>query len=157
MRALKISLYLGAVLLLQTVLLPRFSFFGVVPDLVLVTVVFYAVLLERTPATLLSALIGFLQDVLTWPFYLNTIIKTVAGAAVQTLRERFVGDEYTLIVGLVALLTPLSVLVEGATLHFVFQREFSLFYFVFRLVAETLYNLLLVPLLYPLVQVTLDE
>ncbi|MFA4844457.1 MAG: rod shape-determining protein MreD [Candidatus Margulisiibacteriota bacterium] len=157
MRAFKIGLYLSAVLLLQTVILPRFNFLGVVPDLVLVTVVFYAVLLERTPATLLSALAGFLQDILACPFYLNTIIKTITGAAANTFRERFMGDEYTLIAGLVALFTPLSVLAEGLTLHFIFHREFSLWYFIFRLVAETVYNLILVPLLYPLVRVTLDE
>jgi rod shape-determining protein MreD len=157
MRALKIGLYLGAVFLLQTVILPRFSFLGVVPDLVLVTVVFYAVLLERTPATLLSALAGFLQDVLTAPFYLNTIVKTVAASAVSTFRARFIGDEYTLIAGLVALCTPLSVLAEVLTLHFIFQREFSLWSCLFRLVAGTVYNLILVPLLYPLVRVILDE
>lgn len=157
MRVFKIGLYFSAVLLLQTVISPHFSFFGVVPDLILVTVVVYAVLLDRTPATLWSALGGFMQDVFSFPFCLNTIIKTIVGASVGAIRERFIGEEYSLVIGLVAFFTVFSVLAEGLTIHYLWHRDFSPFYFFGRLIAETVYNLILVPLFYPLARVTIDE
>lgn len=157
MRAFKVGLYFSVVLLLQTVLSPHFSFLGVGPDLILVTVVIYAVLLDRTPATFWSALGGFLQDVLSFPGCLNTIIKTIVGASVGAIRERFIGEEYSLIIGLVAFFTVFSVLAESLTIHYLWHRDFSPGYFLGRLIAETAYNLILVPLFYPLARVTLDE
>ena len=74
MRFFKVCLYLAAVIILQTVFFPRLGFFGVSPDLILVSVIALAVLAERTPATLFAAAAAFIQDLLlAGCFFHNTV------------------------------------------------------------------------------------
>jgi len=156
MRFFKTVLYILAVLVLQTVVFPRLNFMGVIPDLFLVSVVAFAVLAERTPATnhdgswpvtLFSAFSAFLQDVLSTGIYFNTILKVVIGNVVCSIKERFIGDEYFLAAGMVLIFSPLYLFLTDGVIHFHFL------YFVFRVVATTIYNLLMVLLLFPIVKV----
>lgn len=142
MRYLKILLYLLAVLLLQTVVLPRLNFFGVIPDLFLVSAIVFAVLEERTPATLFSASAGFIQDLFSAGVYFNTIVKIMASNLVSSIKEEFMGDEYQLATVLVVLFTPAILIIEGLL------NAPAPYYFVFRMIATTLYNLLVFPLAY---------
>lgn len=158
MRFFKTVLYILAVLVLQTVVFPRLNFMGVIPDLFLVSVVAFAVLAERTPATnhdglwpvtLFSAFSAFLQDVLSTGIYFNTIFKVVIGNLVCSIKEKFIGDEYFLAAGMVLVFTPLYLVIEGV----IFYKHFHFFHFVFRVVGSTIYNLLMVPLIFPMVKV----
>ena len=130
---------------MQTVFFPRLGFFGVSPDLILVSVIALAVLAERTPATLFAAAAAFIQDLLLAGFFLNTIIKPVIGNIVSSVKEEFMGDDYSLTAGMVALFTPLFILFEAAFFYFFFQKQSDALALVFRLAAETGYNLILVP------------
>jgi rod shape-determining protein MreD len=145
---LKILLYLLAVLLLQTVVLPRLNFFGVIPDLFLVSAIVFAILEERTPATFFSAAAGFIQDIFSFGAYLNIVVKVMASNIVSSLKEEFMGDEYQLAAGLVALFTPAILIMEGLFFYFWSAEVSAPLYFIFRLIAATLYNLLVFPLVY---------
>jgi rod shape-determining protein MreD len=140
---------------LQTTVAARLNFRGVAPDLVLVSIIAFAVLEERPRATFFAFAASLLQDVLSVGIYLNTIIKTLVSTIISTLKERFGGEEYSLVVALVAIFTPLYVLTEGLILYFFFQKTVSHFYLLFKVVVATVYNLILVPLLFPLLKLAI--
>ncbi|MDD5594106.1 MAG: rod shape-determining protein MreD [Candidatus Margulisbacteria bacterium] len=152
MRFFKSALYILAVIVAQTVIFPRLNFFGVIPDLVLVSAVAFAVVAERTPSNIFSAVISLIQDILSTGIYINTLVKVIAANAINSVKEGFAGDEYALTAGMVALLTPIQLLAEGAILYFFWERQFSPAYFIFKLLAATIYNLMLVPLIFPLIK-----
>ena len=156
MRFIKYGLYILAILVLQTVIFPRLNFFGALPDLVLVSVIAGAIAGEALPSNVFAAALALSQDLLAAGPYLNTIIKIIVNNIAGRLHDGFVGDDYALAAGLVALFTPLQAIVEGLIVYFFFGRQFSPAYFVFRLAAETVYNLLLLPLIFPLVKALND-
>jgi rod shape-determining protein MreD len=151
MRFVKIVLFLLSVIVLQTVAAARFNFLGVFPDLVLISVIIFSVLEEEIPAVILAALFGFAQDLLTGGIYINTLLKTSLCLAINIIKERFSGEENTLIYGLTATVSPLFIIISGVV-QLVGGARLDLFYFIFTLFAGTLYNLLLVPLLLPLIR-----
>ena len=140
------------ILVLQTVIFPRFSFYGVMPDLVLVSVIAFAVFNERTPATVFSGAAGFLQDILSAGPYLNTVIKVLVCSVVGMAKERFMGDEYPMLAALVAIFTPLIVLAQWLMLYFLFGKHLDCSRLFFFILAGTLYNILMVPILVPAVR-----
>ena len=152
MRFLKIVLSVLGILLLQTVVFPRLNFFGVMPDLVLVSAIVFAVFEERNPATLFSAGVGFLQDLFSTGGYYNTLIKVVAGNVISNIKDEFAGEEYSFAVTLVAVFTPIIFAVQGAFFFFFLDKHFSWSYLIFKLVFGTAYNLILLPVLFPLVK-----
>jgi len=152
MRFLKLAAYMLAVIILQTVIFPRLSFMGAYPDLILVSVIAFAVLAERNTATLFSGYLAFLQDVFSAGIYVNTIFKVIVSNVVCSLKEEFIGNEYSLTAGLVAALTPLILLTQAGIMFFFFEKDLSWSYLVFSLAATTIYNLLMVPLLFPVVK-----
>jgi len=157
MRFLKLFLYILTILVLQTVIFSRLNFMGVSPDLALVSVIIFAVLEERSPSTLFAAAISFVQDCLSVGPYLNTAFKTVISNVISSVRERFVGDEYSFAAGMVAIFTPAYILAEVFFLYFVFQKEIGLLHLVIKIAVGTIYNLLLVPLLFPAVKAVVHE
>lgn len=152
MRSLKTVGYILAVIVLQTVVFARLNFLGVMPDLVLVSVIAFAVLGDRTPSNLFSASSSLIQDLLATGPYVNTIINLVVSNIVNSVKEGYSGDEYSLMLGLVALFTPLQLMSEGALAYFFFGRQFGLLYFIFKLFVGTLYNLVLAPILFPVIK-----
>lgn len=152
MRFIKIAFYVLVIIVLQTVIFSRLSYLGVVPDLVLVSVIAFAIREERRPATFFSAAAGFLQDIFSAGIYLNTIIKVLVSNAVSTVKEEFLGDEYSLMASMVAFFTPLVLVVEAAVFYFLFKTDLNIFQLLFRMVAATICNLLLVPILFPIVK-----
>jgi len=152
MRLVKTVGFIIAVLVLQTVVFARLNFLGVMPDLVLVSVIAFAVLGERTPSNLFAAGLALVQDLLSAGLYLNTAIKLVAGNVAGGVKENYSGDDYSLTVSLVALFTPVQLVCEGLVIYFFFAGRFSPVYFAFKLFCATIYNLLLVPLVFPVVK-----
>ena len=148
MRWLKLLFLLAAVVALQTALFSRFRFFGAAPDLVLVAVIIAAVLDQGMTAVLFAAAAGLCQDVLSIGPYLNLLTKTLAAGAITLLRRSFLGDECSLIAGLVAALTPLLMLLELAGVPAA-GRVAEPLPLAGRIALSTLYSLLLVPLLLP--------
>lgn len=136
---------------MQTVIFPRLAFWGVMPDLILVSVIAFTVLNEEAPSTLFSAVSAFLQDLLSTGIYINTMIKVLVGAIVSRVKEEFAREEYSLIAGLVALLTPVLMLLEWAFYHFFFGIRYAPLSMFFKIAVTTIYNLVLVPLVLPVV------
>lgn len=158
MRPVKTAFFILAVIILQTVVFARLNFLGVVPDLILVSVIAFAVTAEHLPANIFSGAIAFLQDLLAGGFYLNTIIKVVAANVVSAVKAGFVGDDYALAAGLTALFTPIHLVIEGAVYYFFLAKQFSFFFFIFKVFVATIYNLLLAALVFPVVrEINRDE
>lgn len=147
-----ILIYILAIAVLQTVVFSRLAFLGVIPDLVLVSAIVFAVVQQRTPATLFAAGAAFIQDLLSAGIYLNVIIKTIASSVVGGIREKFVGDEYKFAAGMVAAITPVCVLAEGLILFFIFQKQVSPFFMLLKMIFSTLYNLILLPAIFPVIK-----
>ena len=151
MRFVKIALFLLGVIVLQTVAGARLNFLGVFPDLILVSVIIFSVLEAETPAVVIAALFGFAQDLLARGIYANMLLKTLLCLAINIIKERFSGNENTLIFSLTAIVSPLFIIISGIS-QLVGGARLDLFYFIFTLLAGTLYNLLLALLLLPLIR-----
>ena len=148
-RALKLSLLVLALVVVQTTLLARLNFFGVMPDLSLVAVIIYASLSPRQFANVFAAGAGLIQDALATGIYIHTLLSVLLSNIICNLKEGYIGDDYRFVLGLVLVVSPCAILLESAYQLFVLKHLFSPYYFVFRLIAGTGYNLLFVPLLYP--------
>ena len=151
MRFVKIALFLLGVIVLQTVAAARLNFLGVFPDLILVSVIIFSVLEAETPAVVIAALFGFAQDLLARGIYANMLLKTLLCLAINIIKERFSGNENTLIFSLTAIVSPLFIIISGIS-QLAGGARLDLFYFIFTLLAGTLYNLLLALLLLPLIR-----
>lgn len=134
------------------VVLPRLNIFGVVPDLVLVTVIIYVIKADAGKATLFSALFGFLQDLLSAGAFINTILKVLAAAVIVRVKENYLGDEFSLVLSSVALLSGIYVIIETLLIWLVWQGNFSIWALLFRIIVSAAYNTLLVPLVYPVLK-----
>ncbi|MFH1347134.1 MAG: rod shape-determining protein MreD [Candidatus Margulisiibacteriota bacterium] len=157
MRLIKITLYLLAILVLQTVVFARLNFFGAVPDLVLVSVIIFAVLQERSAAILFAAAAGFVQDILSFGVYINVVSKVLASTLVTVIKESYRVDEYSLAAGLVAILTPSLLVAEGVIFYFVSGRQIDIQHLLISVILATIYNLILVPVLLPVARKILHD
>lgn len=156
MRTFKLILFLLALLLIQTVLLPFVTFFGAMPDLFLVAVVIYTVQAEKGTSTFFAAGAGFLQDLFSAGFYVNTLSKVVISLLVGGIGDEVVGDARSFSASMVAIITPLYLIVEGLVIYFG-GHHFSVFYYLLEILLTTLYNLALVPVIYFLMQKATGE
>ncbi|MFC1540514.1 rod shape-determining protein MreD [Candidatus Margulisiibacteriota bacterium] len=150
MRLLKFGSYVLLVLALQTVVFARLNLFGAAPDLVLISVILFAVLEDRKNALLFAAGAAFLQDILGHGIYLNMVVKLLVGYLVSSIKEGFAGDELFQAIGSTAVFTPLALLAEGVVYYLFFGRQIDVLAFAASLVLSTFFNVLLVPILFPL-------
>jgi len=157
MRRLKIFLYFLVILSLQTVVLARISLFGYVPDLVLVSVVAFAILNQPVPSIFFAAFGGLLQDLLGFALYLNIASKVTASALTETLKESFGGGEQMQALVLVAIFTPCSVLFNAWADFYFYSSSIGIAYILLSIILTTLYNLAMVPLIFPIIQGWLNE
>lgn len=156
MKFVKIGFYIVLISILQTIVFPRFNYFGVVPDLFLVSVIIFAVLRKESDALFFAFAVGFLQDLLLHGPYLQTISKIVAAFASNKIKSEFWGDEYSLAAGMVAFLSVTFMLLEIGYC-FIISRNLSLTFLLFFLSARTVFNLLMVPFLFPIMARIVDE
>jgi rod shape-determining protein MreD len=152
MRLLKLGLYILFILALQTVVFARLNIWGAAPDLILVSVIIFAVQEERKNTILFAAAAALLQDILSHGIYMNTVMKILIGYLVSSIKEGFAGEEFFLAAGSVAVLTPLALLVEGAVFYFFFSKPVDVPGLVTTMFLATIYNLVLVPVLFPLIR-----
>lgn len=148
MRTFRWALYVLCLLVLQTVIFPRLNLFGIYPDSLLVAVVVFAAIAQRSPALVFAGSLGFLQDILSVGYYINTIIKVVAGLIVANINQEFVGDKSRLALGLTALISPAAVLLESLFYGSFLGADLDVWFSLFKLVIQTGMNLLLVPVLF---------
>jgi rod shape-determining protein MreD len=129
------------------------NFFGIVPNLLLVLVIILTVL-EEEPITslLLAALAGLAQDALASGPYLNTGVLVMTATLISLIKQSYTNDEYSFIAGLVALFTPLSLIVEAVLLSCFLDRTIVWPELFLNLVLGTLYNVILVPVCLPLLR-----
>lgn len=155
MRWLKIGLYILLILVLQTVVFARLNFWGAVPDLVLVSVIIFAVLdkgrVKAENALLFATGSGFLQDILSHGIYMHTISKVIICSLVRYIKESYVGNEYFLVVGMVAIFTPLTLVAEAGVFYFLYKQSLSISYMFSIILLTTIYNLIMVPIFSPLI------
>lgn len=153
MRWFKILLYIIVILILQTVILPRLNFFGVIPDLILVSVVIFSIQAEAPLALTFALSLGLVQDSFAGGLYLNAILKVILSAVVVRLKEKYLGNEREFTFGLVAVLTPVYLISEALIYLFFFHQSVGTFgSFILRLVFSTLYNLIMAALLRSLIR-----
>ena len=153
MRLFKIIVYLLIILALQTVVFARLNFFGVTPDLILVSVIIFSVFSNSRNAILFAAASGFLQDILATGLYLNTLVKVLAATVVSIFRESFLGNEHSLAAGMVILLTPATLLFEALVYYYFLGLELNAMFLFMNIFVGTVYNLLLLAILFPIVKV----
>ncbi len=152
-----IVLYTLLILVLQTVVFPRLSIFGAFPDLILVSVVLFAVLEEQPRSTFFAAGTGFLQDVFSYGIYTNTIFKIVVCSLVGKIKESFIGNEYSLVAGLVVVFTPLVLIFERGIQAIFFKAQIDLLHLFFMIILTTIYNLVMVPIFSPIMKRILQK
>ena len=152
MRWFLIVFYILFIAVLQTVVFARLSVFGVSPDLILVSVVGFAVLDQKQRSTVIAAGAGFIQDILSFGVYLHTITRVVISSLISAVKESFAGSEYFLAAVFVALFTPLALVVEGGFHAFFGGRHIDLIPLLSSILIATLYNLLMVPFLFPIIK-----
>ncbi|MFH1386081.1 MAG: hypothetical protein ABIH50_00230 [bacterium] len=148
MRLFKIAAFILGLFVLQTVILARLNLFGLMPDLVLVAVVIFAVFEERAPATVFAATLSLLQDLMSAGILLNTIIKVVISNIISGTRAGLSGDEFSFSLSMTALFSPVFIIARLIILN----NAISPVYFIVQLVGGTLLNMAFVFLLFPLVK-----
>jgi rod shape-determining protein MreD len=152
MRFIKIGLYILIILVLQTIVFSRLSFFGAAPDLVLVSVVIFAIRKEREKSNLFAAGSALLQDILSFGIYINTILKLVVSSVIGAVKEGLVSDEATLAAGFVLVFTPLTLFLKAGAAFFFFGRPVDLYHLVFIIFFSSVYNLIMIPILLPVLK-----
>ena len=91
--AVRHALLLCLAFVLQTTWIPHIQIVGIVPDLVLLLVVFIALTSGHLQATIFGFAIGLCQDTFApTELGLNALINAVAGFGVGVTRGRFVAD-----------------------------------------------------------------
>ncbi len=145
-------LYALLVIVLQSVVFARLNIFGVSPDLVLVSVISFAILEKRERATLFAAGSGFMQDLLSFGAYLHTITRVAVSSLVGILKEGFLGNEYSMAALFVAFFTPLILIIEGGWHALFGGRPLDLMHLASTIFVATLYNLILVPIIFPILK-----
>lgn len=157
MHRLRLGIYLLVILIFQSVIFTRLNLFGVAPDLVLVSVVIIAVLDKWQRALTFAALSAFLQDIFTYGIYLNLILKVIACVLISGIKENLWGGQTSMVFLLVAACTPLIMLAETLILVFFFGRPFLFTHILINIVLGTFYNLVLVPVLLPIMRILIRE
>jgi rod shape-determining protein MreD len=147
-----LPLYILVVLVVQTVVFPRLNILGASPDLILVSVILFSILNQRDKSIVFAAGTGILQDILSFGAYINIISKVFVAFIVGMLKESFMGDELQFGLLLVLVFTPLSLFVEMGFFSFFNLREISLNSLYLDIVLITIYNLVMVPVLFPFIK-----
>jgi len=152
MRLILILTYVIFLVVLQSVVFSRLHFFGVSPDLILVSIICFAVLEKSERAVVFAAGSAFLQDVLSFGIYLHTITRVAISWIINSVRGSFAGNEYFLAAVFVFLFTPLALVVESG-FHSIFGgRPFDIGHLLFTILVATFYNLFMVPVLFPILR-----
>ncbi len=152
MYLLLIVIYALLMIILQTVVFARLNFFGISPDLILVSVISFAVLGGRSKATLFAAGSSFVQDVLSFGIYMHTITRVVVCSLVSSVKGSFAGSEYSLTAGLVVFFTPVILIIEGGFYWLFSGRPIDIGQLLFTILIATFYNLFMVPIIFPIVK-----
>lgn len=148
-RAIIIFLAFFISLILQTTILPLLQVWGIVPDLLLILIVFNALFSNYLVGGLIGFLVGFLQDLLTGRFLgLCAFSGLVAGWLVGEIEGKFFKENP---------LVPI-ILVFGATIVYDLvyflgrglcgSLPLSLSQMVWAILLEAVYNMVLAFLLY---------
>ncbi len=135
-------------IVLQSVVLPRLTFLGAVPNLILVSIIVFSIVNEKQKPIYFAAALGFLQDILSEGIYLYTITYVIVATILINIKDNFVGNEFRFILGSVAIITPLALLFEITVLYLFCEELFSFFYIFKILLLTTIYNLILVPIVW---------
>jgi len=152
MRLLIIAIYVVLVIVLQSVVFARLNLFGVSPDLVLISVVSFAVLQNRGKATVFAASAAFLQDILSFGVYLNTVTRVLISALANNIKDSFAGNEYALTIGLVLFLTPVVMLLESGFYVFFQGRQVDPLWLLPTIALAAFYNMALSLFIFPVVK-----
>ncbi|MFC1559744.1 rod shape-determining protein MreD [Candidatus Margulisiibacteriota bacterium] len=151
----KFVVLLISTLIVQTVLMPYLKVFGVAPDLLLVVVTISAIAMGRKYGVIVGAIAGFLQDIFSSTVYIHTISKIMVGYIIGFIKENVLGGEEAISAVTVFLVSIISAVIDVVMLYFFVGRPTSTFYYVLlTIVIYSFYNIISVPVFYPIMKAT---
>jgi len=137
-------------LIVQTVLMPHFKVFGVVPDLLLILVVISAIVLGRRYGIAVGVVAGFMQDILSSTVYVHIISKALIGYSIGFIKENILGAEEAISTVTVSIVSFISAVIDISFLYFFIGKPVStIFYMLATIIIYSLYNMAITPLIYP--------
>jgi rod shape-determining protein MreD len=132
MKGLKLFAGLLFLFLLQTLIFPKISFYGVVPDLFFVVMVVLVVQTGLPRGFFYAFCLGLLQDFLSSPYYIHTLGLLGFAFVVVWVRDRFSGKAAFAAWFWAGLLTPLYIWSLCIILHVFYGISFALWGIFFR-------------------------
>ncbi len=152
MRFLLLTVYVLLITVLQTVVFSRLQIFGVSPDLFLVSVIIYAVFETGSRSLGVALLFGLIKDLLSFGSYFNAFTKVLVALVINLSKEKFVWNKLLLCLSFVLIISPVLFVFQGI-LSFNDQiNEIIWAQFILKTSIATVYNLLSVFMLYPIVK-----
>lgn len=147
-----LSLYVLLITVLQTVVFSRLQIFGVSPDLFLVSVIICAALDKGGRSFGFALVLGLIKDLLSFGSYFNVVTKLLVAAMINLSKEKFVWNKFLLCLSFVLVISPALFAIEGIMIMSNRVNEIIWAQFIFKTFIATIYNLLAVFMLYPLVK-----
>lgn len=137
---------------LQSALFSRLIILGVFPDILLVSIVVFSVILPYQKGLMLSGLAGFLQDISSNFMYFNLFFKAIISTLINVVKDNYDADPLQLAFICVAVVTPLSLLIEVVVLNLIFGSHINIIFLIKSMFLKTIYNLILTPFIYNLLK-----
>ena len=145
-------------LVVQTVFIPYVRLFGVIPDLLLVMVAISSILAGRRYGVIVGALAGVFQDIFSSTVYVHTISKIIIGYIIGFIKENILGGEEAISAVIVFIVSVIASVIDISLLYFFMGRSVSSAYYIFiTIIIYSFYNIVFVPVLYPMIKSAVVE
>lgn len=130
-------------LIFSSTVLQAFSFFGSTPEILLITVMLYSMILQKKEAIILALAIGVLADILYGPSLgVNTIAFGLIACIISWMSAHF--SQYSIVTSILSLIASvilyygivyiLLLLFQDAMPWMIYLRRFNLQYLIINLV-----------------------
>ena len=151
MRIFKFAAYLLVIVFIQTVFLARLNLWGAIPDLVLTSIIIYAVLNEIESTAVFAFAAAFMQEALSIGPYIGMLTKLLSAVFINIFKDSFMDDKYLASFYFVAAFTPLTLIAEAIVLFYFYGRPIFLLPLLGTVISSTVLNTLTVFILYPVI------
>lgn len=93
------------------------------PDLYLIFMILVAVNSSPGSGMTVAFLSGFVQDAISSVNFVNTLVKTIIGALVLMIKDRYAVQKTSLLSIFVILFTPLAVIIKAYSKQLIYQEK----------------------------------
>jgi rod shape-determining protein MreD len=152
MRYLKLVLFVILLLVLQIGVFSRLIIFGVVPDLILVAVVAFTVINQDEESILFAAGASLFQDLLSYGLYLNLISKVVYSAAINAIKNSFMGSDFLLAAGVLVVFNLITFILTGIISPLLGSKGIDCWAWLISTLSATIYNLIFLPIIFSILK-----